>query len=347
MDDQSDRSATDLNVGDWVMVRTADEILATLDANARHEGMPFMPEMLRHCGKKYRVRKRAHKVCDTAYGTGGRQLNDSVFLDDIRCLGEDYGGCEMRCSIVWKGAWLRRSSEAEQEVPHASSERLELLVRSSIHRAPPNPAATGQFYVCQATEMPHATVPLPWWKPRQYLEDYQSGNVSLRDIVARLVFLVYAALESSGLGFGSALRWIYDAIQSIKGGKPYPVRPGQLPIGGSTPTATLGLKVGDYVRVKSAEQILVTVDELLVNRGMAFHAELTPNCEKTFRVSQRVQKLINEKTGQLLELKNSCVVLDGADCHGRYSRPLNCPRACPPYWREIWLERAAPPADGG
>ncbi len=51
----------DLKVGDWVVVRSADEILATLDENARFEALPFMPQMLQHCGKKLQGRKRAHK----------------------------------------------------------------------------------------------------------------------------------------------------------------------------------------------------------------------------------------------------------------------------------------------
>src|SRR6202047_2274307 len=96
-----------LKVGDWVVVRPGEEILATLDANARFEELPFMPQMLPRCGKKFRVRKRAHKLCDTVFGTGGRQLTDAVFLDDTRCNGEAYGGCEMRCSIFWKTACLR------------------------------------------------------------------------------------------------------------------------------------------------------------------------------------------------------------------------------------------------
>src|ERR1043166_9230398 len=87
----------DLKVGDWVVVRPAEEILVTLDAKARFEEVPFMPQMLQHCGKKFRVRKRAHKLCDTAFGTGGRQLTDAVFLDDTHCNGEAYGGCEMGC----------------------------------------------------------------------------------------------------------------------------------------------------------------------------------------------------------------------------------------------------------
>ena len=48
---------------------------------------------------------------------------------------------------------------------------------------------------------------------------------------------------------------------------------------------------------------------------------------------------MNEKTGQLLELKNQCLVLEGAPCVGRFTKPLLCPRGMSPYWREIWLER--------
>ena len=100
----------DLKVGEWVVVRSAEEILTTLDANARFEELPFMPQMLQRCGRKFQVRKRAHKLCDTAFGTGGRQLTDAVFLNDTRCDGDSYGGCELRCTIIWKEAWLRRAT---------------------------------------------------------------------------------------------------------------------------------------------------------------------------------------------------------------------------------------------
>jgi hypothetical protein len=171
------------------------------------------------------------------------------------------------------------------------------------------------------------------------VEDYRSGNASLTEIVSRLLFHLYAQLAEAGVGLGSALRWAYNTIQVMRGGLPYPVREGRIQKGNPTPTVNLDLEVGELVRVKSSEEILETLDEDLVNRGMGFHQEMTPYCGQTFRVKQRVRTIINEKTGQLKHLKNSCLVLDGADCHGRYTRPLNCPRACFPYWREIWLER--------
>jgi hypothetical protein len=328
-----------LRAGDWVVVRSAEEVLATLDPNARFEELPFMPQMLQHCGRKFRVRKRAHKLCDTVFATGGRQMIDAVFLEDGRCDGEAYGGCEMRCAVIWKEAWLRRTAADESESPSAPLDRLEMLVRQGTRRNSPKQKLIEPLYICQATQLPAATKLLPWWKPGQYVEDYKSGNVVLSLIVGRLAFLLYAKLVATGVGFGSALRWIYDKIQAVGGGDPYPHCVGHLPVGSATPSTNLGLKVGELVRVKSRDEILATVDELLFNKGMGFHPEMTPYCGKTFRVGQSLRKLMNEKTGQLVELKNSCLVLEGADCHGRYAPPLSCPRECFPYWREIWLER--------
>ena len=49
---------------------------------------------------------------------------------------------------------------------------------------------------------------------------------------------------------------------------------------------------------------------------------------------------MNEKTGQIMELKNPCLTLEGVGCEGRFTKPLLCPRGMAPYWREIWLEKA-------
>jgi hypothetical protein len=98
------------------------------------------------------------------------------------------------------------------------------------------------------------------------------------------------------------------------------------------------------VRIKEHHQILDTVKDTLQNRGMSFHPEMVPYCGKTFRVRQRAGRIMNERTGQIMSLKNDCLVLDGVDCLGKYTTPLFCPRACYPYWREVWLERVEPNA---
>lgn len=330
----------DLKVGEYVVVRPPLEILVTLDDNACLDELPFMPQMLRFCGLRLRVRKRAHKMCDTVHSTGGRQMTDAVFLDDAWCDGQAYGGCEMACSIVWKEAWLRREADGEVPTPSRPDYRLDALVWNACRRPAADPAADDYVFSCQAVKMPAATRPLAWWSVRQYVVDYTSGNVPLGTLLARISFIFYSRLVSAGVGFGAPLRWLYNAVQSLRGGGvPYPVHAGQVPPGTKTPSVDLGLKAGDLVRVKSADQIMATVDRRLMNRGMGFHTEMVPYCGKTFRIKQRLNKIINEKTGRLITLKNSCLVLDGVGCHGRFTDPVSCPRALPPYWREIWLER--------
>ena len=65
-----------LCAGEWVKVRSKEEILRTLDANGRLDELPFMPEMLEYCGKTLQVGKRAHKTCDPAVGIGGRKMSE-------------------------------------------------------------------------------------------------------------------------------------------------------------------------------------------------------------------------------------------------------------------------------
>ena len=195
------------------------------------------------------------------------------------------------------------------------------------------------LYKCQAVQLPFATQPLPRWALRQYLEDCQSGNVRISQILSSLFVLLIQDLAESGLGFGSALRFIYDTIQRMRGGPPYPFRRGRIPAKNPTPSVNTNVQVGELVRIKKYEDILETVNDQLSNRGMTFHPEMATHCGKTFRVSQRLKKIMNEKTGQLMVLKNECLILEGMQCVGFFAKPIYCPRASFPYWREIWLER--------
>ena len=54
-----------LQAGDWVEVRSKEEILRSLDRNGRLEALPFMPQMFEYCGRRFKMYKRAHKTCDT------------------------------------------------------------------------------------------------------------------------------------------------------------------------------------------------------------------------------------------------------------------------------------------
>ena len=195
-------------------------------------------------------------------------------------------------------------------------------------------------YVCQATRLPYATSDLGPFDIRQYLQDLASGNVGFAQWLRGVLFINYEHLINLGIGLGAPLRWLYDRIQSIWGGIPYPRRPGKIPMGQPTPAMELNLRENELVRVKSYEQILATGNADNRNRGMGFDAELVPYCGGTYRVLRRVTKIINEQTGKMVSMKNPCIILDNVVCQGRYSRcRMFCPRAIYPYWREIWLER--------
>jgi hypothetical protein len=344
---------TKLSAGDWVEVRSKDEILKTLDQHGRLEELPFMPEMFALCGKRFRVYKRAHKTCDTVTGDyKARRLPNAVHLEGIRCGGEAHGGCQASCLVFWKEAWLKRVPEASASAENSPGwESLERTVPSPGCReedvwagthAPATEDAEDPIYVCQATQVPVATRPLSSWDIWQYIEDWTSGNIGLARMARGFLFVVYRSLVNAGIGLGRPLRWLYDSFQRVSGGVPYPLRVGKLPIGGRTPTAKLGLQVGEWVRVKSYEEILATCDQALRNRGMSFDKEMVPYCGKTYRILKRVTKIINEKTGKLQQMKNPCYILESVICQSRYSEcRLFCPRSIYPYWREIWLERVS------
>lgn len=344
---------TKFRAGDLVEVRSREEILGTLDKNGQLEGLPFMPQMLQYCGKRYRVYKRAHKTCDTINPIAGRRLADGIHLN-LRCDGKAYGGCQAACLIFWKAAWLKPVGAGEvsvnsspQNTPWAEDQRpadrnrcTEADVLRATSALDPH-ANDGKRYFCQATELPRYTTPLPWWNLNQYAEDYASGNVTLGRIMSGLGYACYywAALCWRGR-IGAPARWLYDLIQSRWGGVPYPRRKGKLPIGQPAPMSDLNLQPGELVHVKSYEDILATLDTKTNHCGLKWDAELVPYCGGTYRVKARIERFVDEKTGRLTSLKTPAVILENVWCQARYSDcRMFCPRSIYSWWREVWLER--------
>ena len=152
-----------------------------------------------------------------------------------------------------------------------------------------------------------STTALKWWDARQYVEAYRSGNNSLSTVLKSLVYvLYYYGTMARSPRLGAVSRWFYDRFQSVWGGVPFPRKPGKIAAGQIPPRLDLDLKPGELVRVKSYEQILETLDSSASNRGLSFDAELVPYCGKVFRVRTRIERFIDEKTGKMLKMKNSC-----------------------------------------
>jgi hypothetical protein len=338
-----------LRVGDWVEVRGKEEILATLDAKGELDGMPFMPEMFAFCGKQFQVYKRAHKTCDTVFPVRGRRVHSAIHLD-TRCDGSSHGGCQAGCLLFWKQAWLKplgspRSSVAQ---PPRSQAASPACTESAVFAASQVDPGEGSLrYVCQATRLPYATTELNWWELGQYFEDYSSGNITLWQLFCGAVYFLYFGIYNAGIGLGRPMRWFYDKFHALWRGTPFPRKNGVIPSGEPTPAERLDVQPGELVRIKSYDEILQTINTANLNRGLYFDAEEVPYCGETHRVLKRVTKIIDEKSGKMIDMKTPCVVLDSVICKSRFSEcRLFCPRSIYAYWREIWLERvdAAPPA---
>ncbi len=295
----------DLGRGSWVRVRPLDEILATLDADGKLEGVPFMPEMVPFCSRTLRVHRRAERTC--VEGAGVRRMDRAVFLEGARCNGLDHAGCQRQCMFFWKEAWLlpagqdRGPSDADSTF---NSEKSHL------------PTVKGERYFCQSTELAGATHEHTARNLSCYLHDLMTGETRL----CRVALTVW-------LG-------IVNRVWRLVSSREYFVRPAGMQK--RTPSVELNLKPGELVEVKSLAEITKTLDADGRNRGMYFDPEMGLHCGKRYRVLAPIHRMISEETGKMIALSNT-VLLEGLTCEG--IGVCNCPRAHYPFWRECWLKR--------
>ena len=99
-------SVLKLKPGELVKIRSEKEILATLDSKGKYKRLSFMPEMLKFCGKKFRVLKRIDNYI--VEGLGMRKLKNTVILDGVFCDGSWHGKCDRTCFCLWREKWLKR-----------------------------------------------------------------------------------------------------------------------------------------------------------------------------------------------------------------------------------------------
>ncbi len=297
--------------GAWVEVLSVREIAAGLDANGRLDGLPFMPEMVRFCGRRFRVALRAERACaHPARGTH-RRLERAVTLEGLRCDGVAHAGCQLGCMLLWKEAWLRpvdgpgHKAEPVPAGPVATDDAPGFPVRD-----PADPTR----WICQATALPAATTPgEPLWRPGQYVRLLRTRTFDVPELVEMLG--------------RPALRWAGRRARNV-------VAPRRQPPGAAPAAEVLGLRPGEWVEVKSPAEIAVTLDERRTNRGLAFSGEMLEYCGRRMRVAARVERIVDESTGALRTLRDT-VLLERCVC----DRYLGCARAMPLMWREAWLRR--------
>jgi hypothetical protein len=331
--DMPDQGTLHLRRGELVTVRPAEEILATLDENASLHQLPFMPEMLQFCGQTFPVHRRADKTCDTIEAKGLRQMTDTVHVSDLRCDGSAHGGCQAGCLLFWNEAWLTRNSapaSGPDEPENATAlppEGHELLARSTRHAGGRQESPEPIRYSCQATRLLDASAPLAWWNASQYVRDLRTGNVGFFGLVRGLTVFLFNKYQ------GFSKRFLPPRLR-IREARWYPFIYGKLK---RTPSAVLDLQPGELVEVRSKEEILATLDAGGRNRGLKFDSEMLKYCGQRARVLRRVERILDERTGEMLTLPRDCIILEGVACQSDYHR--FCPRSIYHYWREIWLRR--------
>lgn len=326
---------SELRVGDRVRVRSREEILATLDADGRLDGLPFMPEALAFAGTELPVYKSAHKTCDTINKGGAmREMPPSVHLTGARCDGSAHGGCQAGCMLFWREEWLERLDGTPLNDHVASRPEGVEVTEETLHAD--TVAGTDEngepIYRCSATELVRASKPLSPWQFSQYAQDIRTGNASRWQITKAFLIILLNKYQRLSQKLPKFLR--------IAEGRFYPFYKGTGP---SQATPPLNLQPGDLVEVKSKEEIMATLGPNNRNRGLWFDGEMLPYVGRRGRVHGRLDHIVDEVSGRMLKLRD-CVVIEEINCMGCYHR--FCPRSDYIYWREAWLRRVPEPAGG-
>jgi hypothetical protein len=291
--------------GQWVQIRSEAEIRATLDAEGKLDGLPFMPEQVEYCGRKFQVYRRADRVyLDHHYYVV--RLKNTVLLDDLRCDGSAHGSCQMKCLMFWKEAWLLPAEAPKDEEKPRSTISISSLTKTKND---------SERYYCQATELACIGTVLSGWDPRPYFWDIYYGERGIGEV-----------LKLMG-------RQASDKFKRSFFRKPSPNQSDRV----SNPIRTLlNLQPGELVEVKSYIDIKKTLSSDSRLRGLGFSPDMIPFCGKRFRVCDRIERIILEWTGELKQLHDT-VALDTVHCDGSSCRA--CPRNCYFLWREDWLKR--------
>jgi hypothetical protein len=102
------------------------------------------------------------------------------------------------------------------------------------------------------------------------------------------------------------------------------------------------LQKGDRVRVRSLEEIEVTLNHWKQVKGCTFMPEMAQYCGTTQRVLKSMKKFVDERDYRIKK-SSGIILLEGVMCQGT-SDFGSCDRSCFHFWREEWLEKFDEPS---
>jgi hypothetical protein len=305
----------DFLVGDEVVVKSAPEIRATLDAQSALEGLPFQAEMLRHCDRRAGVFGSLDKIYDYGRTRRMRRTRGCVILQGICCDGALHGNCQAGCRFIWKAAWLRHAAPVEQGMHGAGPVRA--AEADDASGLPVPVANSGTRYVCQFTELAAASTPLPRWSLLSELRPLVAGNISVRGFMVALVTR------------------LFNTVQGWHRGPGFPPPAAIRPIAPEARAAPLA--PGDVVVVRSPGEIAGTLDARNKHRGLWFDRDMLKHCGRQYRVARQVERIIDNVTGEMRQMKTPCLVLEDVYYSGEF-QSFNAQHDWL-FWREVWLRR--------
>ena len=169
-----------LRPGDVVEVRSAAEILATLDGDAALDRMPFMPEMAPHTGRRYRVTRRVDKICDTIAATGSRRMHATVYLEVSAAMGRATAVARRAASSTGrKRGFAVSTTRRRGRCERRDAANLEHLAEAGTRTVREIGGERSEVWRCQATEAFNASEPLKTSHLGQYWRELTNGNFGL------------------------------------------------------------------------------------------------------------------------------------------------------------------------
>ena len=194
-----------------VEVRSEADILRTLDADGKLDGLPFMPEMPASAASGIGSGRALHKACDTVDWQQYRRMESAVHLEELRCDGSAHGGCQAGCLLYWKEAWLVRL-EPQEGAAAAELNPTETAARALMAPGLPRRSFSARPRSERTTRRPPVLLSgdrasesdrglLPWWEPNQYVEDITSGNSTVPRVIRALLIGLFNRFQQANARF--------------------------------------------------------------------------------------------------------------------------------------------------
>jgi hypothetical protein len=103
-------SQPQIQPGDTVRVRSAEEIKSTLNRSRKTKGCTFQVGMYPYCGKEYKVYKKVDYFFDEVKQKMCK-CNNIFLLDGCYCNGESayLAPCARHCFFFWQASWLEKA----------------------------------------------------------------------------------------------------------------------------------------------------------------------------------------------------------------------------------------------